>query len=311
MQASSVVYIFVYVKDLAASRKFYGDQLGLSVLEEDDSCVKFDAGGVILALNRADDYNIVLAGGHDDTSITVFHTDGVGALRATLENRGVEFSGPTQRLEIGETATFYDPDGHCYSLFQPSGMAMALPIAKKIRTIVDGPLADISTDGKVRGVDEEKLAGDGLGGSKIISVSLFVSDRDKTRKFYAEKLQLPILEEAPHAGVVKYDAGGLILATQLIDGEDGVRVRREDLRRAKNMSTVFHVENARSSYDRLVSLDVPFSSRPSQSIIGITAQFQDPEGHTFYLYQPSEQALRLPSGRKLCEILGGPIQIGA
>jgi extradiol dioxygenase family protein len=311
MQASSVVYIFVYVKDLAASRKFYGDQLGLSVLEEDDSCVKFDTGGVILALNRADDYNMVLAGGTDETSITTFHTHDVGALRATLEKRGVKFPGPTLRLHAGETATFYDPDGHCYSLYQPSDMAMASPSAKKIRTIVDGPLGDISTNGKVRGTHEEKHAGDALGGSKIIYLFLFVRDGDKARTFYAEKLQLPILEEATDAGVVKYDAGGLILATHLIDNEDGVRVTREDQKRAKNMSTVFHVENARSSYDKLVSLDVPFSSRPSQSIIGITAQFQDPDGHTFYLYQPSEQALRLPSGRKLCEILGGPVQIGA
>src|SRR5438128_2622721 len=142
MQASSAVYIFVYVKDLAVSRKFYADKLSLSVLEEDDFCVKFDAGGVILALNRASDHDVVLGDRPDDTSITIFHTYGVDALRSTLEKRGVEFSGPTQRLDIGEAAAFYDPDGHCYSLYQPSDMAMTWPSAKKIRTIVHGSLAD-------------------------------------------------------------------------------------------------------------------------------------------------------------------------
>jgi extradiol dioxygenase family protein len=297
----SVVYIFVYVKDLAISREFYGDRLGLSVLEEDASCVKFDAGGVILALNRADDYNMVLTADRDDTSITIFHSDSAGKLRATLENRGVEFAGPIERLETGETAAFYDPDGHCYALYQPSDMVMTSPIANKLRTIVDGPPADISTGGT--------LAGGGLGGSKIMYLLLFVSDEDKTRKFYTETLQLPILEETP--GVVKYDAGGFILTTHLIDNKDGVRATREDLRRAKNISTVFYVENARSSYDKLASLGVPFASRPSQSFIGITARFQDPDGHTFYLYQPSEQALRLPSGRKIFAILGGSVQVGA
>src|SRR5207248_1908699 len=48
---SRVVYLFAYVADLERSRAFYEDTLGLSVIEEDSSSVKYDAGEVIFALN--------------------------------------------------------------------------------------------------------------------------------------------------------------------------------------------------------------------------------------------------------------------
>ncbi len=300
------IYIFVYVRDMSVSCKFYRDILGLRVIEEDEACVKFDAGEVILALNRAADHGMALANRPDDTSINVFHTYGVEALRAALEKRGLEFSGPTQSMDIGQAAAFYDPDGHCYSLYQPSDMAMKWPSAQKIRTVLHSQPVGVRGNEKIRNADQERAPGEGLSETKLIYLFLFISDVDKSRKFYAETLGLPILEEAPYAGVVKYDAGGLILATHLIDSEEGVRAKRDDLLRPKSIACVFYVKNARECYQTLADKDLRFSAHPKESIIGVTVPFQDPDGHMFYLYEPSEKAMSWPSGKTINQFLETP-----
>ena len=306
---SKAVYIFFYVKDMAVSRNFFAEKLGLPVLEEDEGCVKFDAGGVILALNRASDFNIKLGDRPDDTSITIFHTYGVDALRASLEARGVEFSGPTERLDIGSTAPFYDPDGHCFSLYQPSDMAMMWPSANKIRSILHPTGGSPVLLGKVRPPDEDKLVHQGMAGAKIIYQFLFVGDTGKAQAFYADTLHLPVLEAAPHAGVVKYDAGGFILATHLIDSEEGVRAKREDLARPRSVAVVFYTENARAVFQELAA--TTRCSKLAEGEIGLTADFRDPDGHIFYIYEASEKAMSWSSGRKIRELLGGDANSGA
>src|SRR5215211_4602148 len=97
---SRVVYLFVYVSDLAVSRDFYEDKLGLQVIEEDEDCVKFDGGQVILALNRAADYGISLPKGQDISADIVFLVDDLEAMRAALQRRGVEFL-PTDWYQPG------------------------------------------------------------------------------------------------------------------------------------------------------------------------------------------------------------------
>ena len=47
------IYLFLYVKDISTSRRFYEETLGLPILELEDRAVKYDAGEIILALNVA------------------------------------------------------------------------------------------------------------------------------------------------------------------------------------------------------------------------------------------------------------------
>src|SRR5260370_17801907 len=121
-----VVYMFVYVSDLAVSRYFYKDRLGLRIIEEDAGCVKFDCGHVILALNRAADFNIPLPNTKDRSTEIVFLVDSVAETRAALESRGVQFL-PTSSEEPGEIANFYDPDGHWFQLYEPNQLSLTLP----------------------------------------------------------------------------------------------------------------------------------------------------------------------------------------
>jgi catechol 2,3-dioxygenase-like lactoylglutathione lyase family enzyme len=87
-------YLFIYVSDLARSREFYETKLGLRVIEEDEGCVKFDCGHVILALNRAADFpafGIELPVGKDGSADIVFLVEDVWEMRNSLSLRGVQF----------------------------------------------------------------------------------------------------------------------------------------------------------------------------------------------------------------------------
>src|SRR5215467_9335345 len=113
LNGSRIVYLFVYVSDLQRSRAFFHETLGLKILEQDEQAVKFDAGQVILALNRASDYGIGLPRTSDGCADIVFLVDDLVAMRESLERRGVTFN-PTSWYEPGGLADFYDPDHHWF-----------------------------------------------------------------------------------------------------------------------------------------------------------------------------------------------------
>src|SRR6185503_9567414 len=117
-----------------------------------------DVGGTILALNRAKDFSMEVGGRPDDTSIIVFHVDDIDAMRSSLEARGVEFSGPTDRYDIGATATLYSPDGHCLGLYEPSEESLHWPSGDKIRAVLAlNPSGDGSTAPSKKSSDELTL----------------------------------------------------------------------------------------------------------------------------------------------------------
>ena len=114
---SRIVYLFLYVADLGASRAFFEQTLRLRVLEEDEGSVKYDTGEVILALNRAADHGVTLPGEHDHSTDIVFLVDDVDAAVAELHEAGVVTD------EVAETDTqryvhFRAPDGQLYELVQ-------------------------------------------------------------------------------------------------------------------------------------------------------------------------------------------------
>lgn len=305
LQGSKMLYVFVYVSDLAASRAFYETKLGLTVIEEDDEAVKFDAGEIIIALNRASDWGVAVSSTQDDTSIFVFHVDDIDAMRSALETRGVEFSGPTVRYDIGATATFYDPDGHCFGLYEASRMALMWPSAERIRGILGHPTHDgdpVST----RGLKPIDPAARGLGTRKMIYLFLFVKDVAHARHFYADLLGLPIVEAAPDGTVVKYDAGGVMLATHLVACEEGARAKLDDLDRPRTIAPVFSASDVEAVFETLLSRNVRFLTKPTRSAVGTVAKFEDPSGHLFYVYEPSADALEWPSGRKIEAIVNQP-----
>jgi catechol 2,3-dioxygenase-like lactoylglutathione lyase family enzyme len=146
-----------------------------------------------------------------------------------------------------------------------------------------------------------------------------VRDPDEAFDLYAKRLGLIDLEGGPCSrasnadedGVVKYDTGGVILTTHSLE-----TVREEDEiidhpcpprtvnpAQMGGKAIVFHVADIDAAVDELRALGIRFTNGVSRSSIGAIADFIDPSGHCFYLYQPSDDAQRTPSGRKIDQIL--------
>lgn len=296
-------YLFLYTKDLAKTRDFYERILGFSVIEEDEGCVKYDAGEIILALNRASDFGIKIGDKPDPAVLIVFHVKSVDEMRASLERLGVKFYGDTQRYSIGATAGFYDPDGHCLMIYEPSDEAMTWESATVIRRILS---QDSRSKTMLRHLPrhtnksaQKEAHAIRLGDCKLIYIFYFVVDAHRARKFFTSSLGLNPIEEDPVAGVAKYDLGGILVATHQVDTEENAQAEPEDLRRTRASALVFltdSVENAVAQYE---SQGVTFESQPTTSEIGVTVRFCDSDRNAFFLYEPSDAAMSWPSGAKI------------
>ena len=111
-----------YVRDLAASRRFYEGLLGLEVARvmqrgEREIAVAYAEG---LSIWQVDDaYDMVFAGAPRPAALGAsnwefsFETAGLDSLAARLEGAGVRFAQPLRELAWGQRAIrVYDPDGH-------------------------------------------------------------------------------------------------------------------------------------------------------------------------------------------------------
>ncbi|HUK59276.1 MAG TPA: VOC family protein [Stellaceae bacterium] len=111
-----------YVKDLAASRRFYEGLLGLEVARvmrrgEREIAVAYTAR---LSVWQVDDaYDTVFAGARRPQVLGAgnwefsFETADLDELAARLESAGVRFAQPLRQLPWGQRAIrVYDPDGH-------------------------------------------------------------------------------------------------------------------------------------------------------------------------------------------------------
>lgn len=120
--------VILFVEDVARSRAFYHERLGLGIHFEDDVSVGFELEGlafIVLQVDRARDQ---LQGAPTATPaagatafLTTF-TEDADALVADLTARGVEFLQPPTDQPWGmRTAYFTDPDGHVWEVSQPLG----------------------------------------------------------------------------------------------------------------------------------------------------------------------------------------------
>jgi catechol 2,3-dioxygenase-like lactoylglutathione lyase family enzyme len=317
-----IVYLIVYVNDLAASRAFYEDRLGLRVIEADEGSVKYDVGQVILLLNRASDYGVKLAGRRDDASDIVFLVDDINSMRQALEERGVVFV-RRRTYEIGLVTDFYDPSGHRLMIYQPSQEALSWESGKKLREVwhafgkgqaalIGPPAIPIVGNGK----DAEPP---GLDGKPLIYLFMFVPSSAEALAYYQNDLGLKPVEQVhccnpacppTEMGVAKYDGGGMLLTTHHVHRtpvvDDFGKVyspRAVDPEDVKGIVPVFHVTGIEGLVENLTRKGVKFSQGVVRSQIGVIARFEAVTGHAFYLYEPSREALKWPSGAKIQQIL--------
>lgn len=327
LEETRVVYVFLYVRDLDASREFYRDRLGLRVIEEDPGCVKFDAGLTILALNRASDYGIVLPDINDHSTDVVWLVDDIRQATANLQARGVTFK-PTDWYQPGGIADFYDPDGRWLTLYQPSDEAMGWPSGERLRAVIETRRQrNVGTAQRVSLPPAPGEEPPGLADAELIYLFTFVPDSRVAQEFYHAELGLQALEGGPCSrtsggdedGVVKYDTGGVIIATHHVEPERSQEEFEEHLcpppelqnGRMKGVAPVFHTRDVEGAARELVRLRPDLHPQVTRASVGTIARIDDPTGHLVFLYEPSEEALRTPSGRKIQEILSAPLAAGS
>jgi catechol 2,3-dioxygenase-like lactoylglutathione lyase family enzyme len=316
---ASLVYLILYVNDLAESRTFYEQQLGLRVVEADEASVKLDAGQVMLVLHRAADYGVVLPGRSDDASDVVFLVDDVNAVRADLESRGVTFV-RRRTYEIGLVTDFYDPNGHRLMIYQPSTIALSWPSADRLRAVWRaagaGGTALIGPPARVPDPGEPPR---GLEGKPLVYLFMFVPSSDDALAFYQGTLGLRAIERVhccnpacppEEKGICKYDLGGMLLTTHHVHRSPVVddfgkiySPRSVDRAHTRGIAPVFMVRGIHDVADELTRRGVDLGEGVVKSQIGDVARFEAGTGHTFFLYEPWAPALQWPSGHQLGRIL--------
>jgi len=115
--------VTLFVEDLDAAKRFYGEVFGLPVAFEDDNSAVFDFGNTIINLLKATEATGLIepaavapidAGARAQFTIQV---EDVDAMCAELAKRGVELlNGPIDRPWGIRTASFRDPGGHIWEI---------------------------------------------------------------------------------------------------------------------------------------------------------------------------------------------------
>ena len=263
---SNIGMIVLSAKDIRQTRNFYENVLGFVPVRAFGNSVTYAAGAINLTINEVKGFGSHRDPGGDDSELLVFHVDSVDDMRAALEKRGVSFT-PTLRYEIGATTSFHDPDLHNITLYEPSEESLTWPSGPKVKQLIAEP---------------RPPRGELLGTRKFLYLFLFVRDTAEALKFYRDTLGLKVIEDDPDAGVVKYDVGGLVIATHLVGGDSMCAVDM-DLSYEKGVAPAFSVIGLDDIVKKLEARDVTFLGTPAVTSNGAVAKFRDPSGHMFYL----------------------------
>ena len=117
LKISGIDHVVFHVKDLARSRKFYVDFLGLEVEHERDWQCFLKCGNQGIALFEVDDGEEVHAGSEVNHMALRLDSGEYERVKATLEDAGIEVRG---RKGDPHCIYFHDPDGHQLQFLLPN-----------------------------------------------------------------------------------------------------------------------------------------------------------------------------------------------
>lgn len=109
--AAALHNVFVFVTDIAAAKRFYGDLLGLPLAGENEMMIEFFPGApttMTVALALQDDAR-AMVGRHSGITLKI---DDLENVCATLAAAGVTFVIPFEASPWGKMAVVADPDGN-------------------------------------------------------------------------------------------------------------------------------------------------------------------------------------------------------
>ena len=110
-----VDFVPIPTHDLEAAVGFYGTTLGLpcTVHMKERNFAEFETGNLTLSVYDAEAMGLKHS---PNGNAVALHVDDVKAARASLEERGVQFSGETIDTGVCHMALFADPDGNALML---------------------------------------------------------------------------------------------------------------------------------------------------------------------------------------------------
>ena len=183
---TEIGHVVFAVRDLAATRSFYGEQLGLHELgsgpndDGEEGCC-FRVGPSILELRldpdarRGDEET----GPRAEINHIALYVDDIAATYAALKDRDIQFMGPPESTAIGHRnmqrtlLAFPDPNGFILQISE---------------TIDPRPHHDVRKAAKARMAHREKEDGEFFGG--IDHISTYCTKFVATRAFYTQTLGL-------------------------------------------------------------------------------------------------------------------------
>jgi predicted enzyme related to lactoylglutathione lyase len=125
---------------------------------------------------------------------------------------------------------------------------------------------------------------------RITLTSLLVDDQEKALKFYTEvlgfvkKTEVPLGEHKWLTVVAKEEQDGVELVLEPIAFEPA-KVYQQELFKAGIPLTAFNVDSVDKEYERLVSLGVIFSMKPTEMGPTKLAVFSDTCGNNIQIFQ--------------------------
>ncbi len=112
---TEVDFVSLPTHDIEAASAFYADTLGLprSAYRPDRGFAEFETGNLTLSIMNPEKMGMTH---RTSPNPVAFRVADVEAARATLESRGVSFSGDTFDTGVCHMAFFQDPDGNALML---------------------------------------------------------------------------------------------------------------------------------------------------------------------------------------------------
>lgn len=280
LRDSRVAMIWRRVSDLKRVKASSKKLLALRKVGEDAYSVLYDAGGTLLgfwvqdeAALRADDscsalnfskYVLISNPASEVMLVSPKFQDSVARL-----NNAFKVSAAPLKTERGDTLRFFDDDGNLSSFHRPSKATLAADKAGlKLRTLVNN-----------------RAESTGVIGQKFLVTNLTTS-----QQFYKNVLGLRALRTAK--GEAIFDAGAITLT---LENEPSIGLVRSLNKTGRLLGdwTVFHVNDIEAEMRDLKKRGVAFPRGVEESGIGRMAYFQDPDGHSLVIWQPSGTTTKL------------------
>lgn len=136
----------------------------------------------------------------------------------------------------------------------------------------------------------------------VCELRLAVDDVGESVAFYRDLLGLEMVAESEREAHVRTASASLVLECRSRAADGRALDRRTVL-------IVFYAEPIEAMREALCARGLAFSTRRvAYSKIGGTTRFEDPSGHRFCLYEPSEESLTWGSAEKVSKVaaLGAP-----